>query len=260
VLADGAAALRRAGLEQEARRAYGELVERAPRDPSVRAFLGDRLRAEGWPRDAYAAYVALEELAADEPATLLRLALAHSQADRFDISSRILQRLSATGGRSGDPLLAKLGTHLAATQVARHLASTDLSKEDRERLTRRALELPWPRPATVVLVSSPRLLHPIEVSVLRGPRDVREERKPDVAAPSLGLSSFVLAPEDGEGVEVVVRRPQALPPTISVPIRIEVLKAGRDLSEAILVTKDFDAEANGNRRRFMLENGVIAER
>ena len=187
VLADGAAALRRAGLEAEARRAYGELVERAPNDPSVRAFLGDRLRAEGWPHDAHAAYAALEELATDEPATLLRLALAHAQADRFDISSRILQRLASTGGRSGDPLLATLGVHVAATQIARHLAAKDLPAADRDRLSRRALELPWTRPATIVLISTPRLLHPVETLVSRGPQNTREERKPDVHAPTLGV-------------------------------------------------------------------------
>ena len=80
---------------------------------------------------------ALEELATDEPATLLRLALAHAHADRFDISSRILQRLASTGGRSGDPLLAPLGVHVAATQIARHLAAKDLPAADRDRLSRR---------------------------------------------------------------------------------------------------------------------------
>lgn len=259
VLADGAAALRRAGMEDEARRAYGELVERAPFDPSVRAFLGDRLRAEGWPQDAYAAYAALEDLAADEPATLLRLALAHAQAGRFDISSRMLQRLAATGGRSGDAVLGSLGAHVAAAQIARHLAAKDLDQADRDRLSRRALELPWPRPATVVLVTSPRLLHPLEVLVQRGPKGVREERKPDVHAPTLGLASFVVPTEDTETLEVIVRRPEALPPTAEVPVRIEVLKAGRDLSEAVLVTADVRLSADGKPRRFALSNGALAE-
>lgn len=260
VLADGAAALRRAGMDREARRAYGELVERAPRDPSVRAFLGDRLRAEGWPQDAYAAYAALEELAQDQPATLIRLALAHAQADRFDISSRMLQRLAATGGRSGDAVLGTLGAHLAATQIAQHLARKDLPQADRERLSRRALELPWPRPATVVLVSTPRLLHPIETRVERGPRDLREEREPDVNAPTLGLSSFVVATEDTKEMEVFVRRPSALPPTSPVPVRIEVLEAGSDLSEATLVVKEVEIPADGKRRGFVLRAGDLVER
>jgi Flp pilus assembly protein TadD len=260
VLADGAAALRRSDMEEEARRAYGELVERAPNDPSVRAFLGDRLRAEGWPEDAYAAYAKLEELAADEPATLLRLALAHAQANRFDISSRMLQRLATTGGRSGDTILGTLGSHLAATQLARHLAAKDLPQADRDRLSRRALELPWSRPATVVLISTPRLLHPMETLILRGPRDVREERTPDVNAPTLGLSSFVVSPDDTDGLEVIVRRPDALAPTEAVPVRIEVLQAGRDLSEATLVTKDVSVPADGKRRKFVLEEGVLVEK
>ena len=260
VLADGAAALRRAEMEDEARRAYGELVERAPRDPSVRAFLGDRLRAEGWPQDAYAAYAALDDLAQDQPATLIRLALAHAQAQRFDISSRMLQRLAATGGRSGDTVLGTLGAHLAATQIARHLAQKDLPQADRERLARRALELPWSQPGTVVLITSPRLLHPIETRLERGPREVREERSPDVNAPTLGLSSFVVGPDDAEEMRIFVRRPEALPPTSAVPVRIEVLQAGRDLSEATLVVKEVELLADGKRRGFSLLDGALVEK
>jgi len=259
VLADGAAALRRAGFEREARRAYGELVERAPRDPSVRAFLGDRLRAEGWPDDAYAAYAALEGLSPDQPATVLRLALVHEQADRVDISSRMLRRLAATGGRSGDTLLGQLGAHLAATQIARHLADPDLPKADRERLVRRSLELPWPRPAALVVVSTPRLFHPVEAVIVRGPREVREEREPDVRAPTLGLASFVIEPEDVKDMEVVVRRPSALQPSREVPLRIEVLQAGRDLSEATLATAEVNLKADGERRRFAMADGAVRE-
>jgi len=46
LLAAGASALRRAGQDMEGRRAFGELVERAPGDPWTLAFTGDRLRAE----------------------------------------------------------------------------------------------------------------------------------------------------------------------------------------------------------------------
>jgi ABC-type nitrate/sulfonate/bicarbonate transport system substrate-binding protein len=62
LLADAASALHRVGAELEARRTFGELSERAPKDPWVRGLLGDRLRAEGWFDDATEAYATLEEL------------------------------------------------------------------------------------------------------------------------------------------------------------------------------------------------------
>src|SRR5206468_7850521 len=68
LLADGASALRRIGDEAEARRAFGELAERAPGDPWARAFLGDRLRNEGWFDDAAQAYAVLEQLMPGDPA------------------------------------------------------------------------------------------------------------------------------------------------------------------------------------------------
>jgi Mg-chelatase subunit ChlD len=46
LLAQGASALRRVGLDAEGRRAFGELLVRAPGDPWTLAFVGDRLRAE----------------------------------------------------------------------------------------------------------------------------------------------------------------------------------------------------------------------
>ncbi len=101
LLADGAAALRRLGDEAEARRAFGELAERAPGDPWARAFLGDRLRNEGWFDDAAQAYAVLDQLVPDDPAAILRLALAHAGAGRLDLAVRLLARVAQTGGRGG---------------------------------------------------------------------------------------------------------------------------------------------------------------
>jgi hypothetical protein len=44
---------------------------------------------------------------------------------------------------------------------------------------------------------------------------------------------------------------------VAVPIRIEILRADRDLSEATLVTKDFEAAADGKRRRFVLNGKEV---
>ena len=41
LLSDAASTLRRVGLDEEGRRAFGELIERAPRDPWTLAYVGD---------------------------------------------------------------------------------------------------------------------------------------------------------------------------------------------------------------------------
>lgn len=244
VLADGAAALRRVGYEAEARRAYGELAERAPDDPTVRAYLGDRLRAEGWDDEATATYQALEELAPDEPATLMRLAMAHAGAGRLDIATRMLTRLARTGGRSGDSQAADMGTQLGALLVIEAASKAGLAPETKSLLLRRAVEFPWSRAATVVLVRTPRLLHPVEVTVERGPSEARERRKPEGNLPAVGLYAFTLQVDEND-IDISVRRPQALQPEATAPVQIAVLRAGEDLSEATVAALGFEAQANG---------------
>ncbi len=122
LLADAASALRRLGDVDEARRAFGELAERAPSDPWARAFLGDRLRNEGWFDDAAQAYTVLADLAPDEPAAVLRLALAHAGAGRLDIAVRLLARVAQTGGRAGGLKLGDLAARLSLARLAEALA------------------------------------------------------------------------------------------------------------------------------------------
>jgi len=88
LLADAASTLHRLGADLEAHRTFGELSERAPRDPWVRGLLGDRLRSEGWFDDASEAYATLEELVPDDARATLRSALAHAGAGRVDIAER----------------------------------------------------------------------------------------------------------------------------------------------------------------------------
>ncbi len=245
LLADGAAALRRVGYESEARRAYGELAERAPDDPAVRAYLGDRLRAEGWYDEATATYQALEELAPDEPATLLRLALADAGAGRLDIATRMLTRLAQTGGRTGDERASEMGTQLGALLVIEAAAKQGLGADTKALLLRRAVEFPWPKAETVVLVRTPRLLHPIEAKLVRGPAAARDERKAEGDMPTVGLYSFTLQPGDEKNIDIVLRRPKALQPEPTAPVKISILRAGEDLSEATVASQAFDAMADG---------------
>jgi len=245
LLADGAAALRRVGNEAEARRGYGELAERAADDPAVRAYLGDRLRAEGWFDEATTAYQALEALAPDEPSTLLRPALAHAGAGRLDIATRMLARLARTGGRSGDDGAAQMATQLGAMLVVEASVRQRVGADMRAQLLRRALEFPWPHAATIVIVRTPRLLHPVQVALLLGPSDARERREPEGSMPALGLYSFALQPGDEKDIDIQVRRAAALQPESTVPVQISILRAGDDLSEATMASQAFDAAADG---------------
>ncbi len=225
LLADGASALRRIGDEDESRRAFGELAERAPEDPWARAFLGDRLRNEGWFDDATRAYTVLEELVPDDPSAILRLALAHAGAGRLDIAQRMLARVAQTGGRSGDGRLGDLAGRLASALLAEARGRPALAPADADRLVRAALELPYPAGAIVVLVRAPAGASPITMTLLRGPREAREERGPEVAAEGVGLYTLRLdrgGAADGDPV-LRLRRPADLLPSRGTKVKIDTL-------------------------------------
>ncbi len=225
LLADGASALRRIGDETEARRAFGELAERAPEDPWARAFLGDRLRNEGWFDDATAAYTVLGELIPDDPAGILRLALAHAGAGRLDIAERMLARVSQTGGRAGDGRLGELAGRLAHDLLAEARQKPGVAADDLARLTRASLELPFPAGATVVLLRAPAGAQALDVTLIRGPRDAREERAPEVSAEGIGLYTLRMDPSSTEGPGAVLRlrRPANLAPAQATKVRLDAL-------------------------------------
>jgi tetratricopeptide (TPR) repeat protein len=225
LLADGASALRRIGDETEARRAFGELAERAPEDPWARAFLGDRLRNEGWFDDATAAYTVLGDLLPDDPASILRLALAHAGAGRLDIAERMLARVSQTGGRAGDGRLGELAGRLAHDLLAEARQKPGVAADDLARLTRASLELPFPAGATLVLLRAPAGAQALDVTLVRGPRDAREERAPEVAAEGIGLYTLRIDPSSTEGAGAVLRlrRPANLAPAQPTKVRLDAL-------------------------------------
>ena len=223
LLAEGASALRRIGDEPEARRAFGELAERAPSDPWARAFLGDRLRNEGWFDDAAAAYAALEQLLPEDPATVLRLALAHAGAGRLDVAQRMLARVAHTGGRTGDGQPGELAARVAAALLAEARAKPGVAPEDADRLARSALELPLPPTSTLVLVHGPAGAAPVDAVLVRGPKDAREERRPEIAAPAVGVASLRIDPGDTSEITLRLRRPEELPPARPTRVRIDAL-------------------------------------
>ena len=244
LLADIAAALRRAGDEPEARRAYGELAERAPDDPWARAFLGDRLRNEGWFDDATLAYEALEELLPGDAAAGVRLALAHAGKGRLDVAQRTLARVAQTGGRAGDVLLGDLASLVAHTFLAEARAAQSTSAADRERLTRAALSLPLPDAGPVFLVRAPAGSVPVDVTLLRGPKDKREERPADLSSPSIGVHAVRAGASDAD-IALRLRRPSALPPAQPVRVRVDALVPEGAGKPPRIVTTEIDLPPTG---------------
>jgi tetratricopeptide (TPR) repeat protein len=173
LLAQGASSLRRIGLEADGRRAFGELIERAPNDPWTLAFVGDRLRAEGMFDEAGAAYDSLERLIPNEAAVSLRLALAHAGAGRLDVATRLLERVTQTGGRNDSQELGELASITEAVLLAeaRGAAQGELAAQ----LDRRLLRTPLPDVGSVLMVLEPPSDDPIVVRVL-GMAAIRVER------------------------------------------------------------------------------------
>ncbi|MEZ4300090.1 MAG: VIT domain-containing protein [Polyangiaceae bacterium] len=254
LLADIAALLRRTGDEAEARRAYGELSERAPDDPWARAFLGDRLRNEGWFDDATLAYEALEELLPGDAATGVRLALAHAGGSRLDVAQRMLARVAQTGGRSGDPLLGELSGHVAHALLAEAITREGVSDADRERLKRTALSLPFPESGAIFLVRAPSGSAPLAVSLLRGPKDARELREADLTAPSIGLFAMRTGPSDTD-LAIRLTRPEALPPALPLKVRIDALVAAGPGAPPQRVTTEIDLPPSGKPVDLRWSNG-----
>jgi len=224
LLADAAALLRKNGEEAEARRIFGELVERAPSDPWVRAFVGDRLRNEGWFDDATRVYSVLDELAPDHPAALTRLALAHHGAGRIDIARRLLARVAETGGRAGDAQLGKLARGLSAILLADARKTAGLTPEQSEQLERAALQIGDGKRQSIVLVRTPAATQPVKVTLLRGTGKSRSERVPDVAAASMGVFLFLVEPGDDQTWALRLARPAELAPAPPLPARIDSIQ------------------------------------
>lgn len=253
LLADAASALRTVGQEVEARRTFGELVERAPFHPYTRALLGDRLRNEGLYDEATRVYEALEELAPGEASGVLRLALAHASAGRIDLAQRLFARVSQTGGRTGDTVLGELAGRLAQVVLGQARASAGA---ERALVERAALELPFPRSGVVVVVRGPAGADTLQLHVLRGPKEAREERGPDAAAPGIGVYSVRLEPLDlapaGEPVVLRLSRPRGLPPTAAVKVRVDLLVGRGEGLLPSLVTRELELPLTGRPAGFVL--------
>lgn len=243
LLADGASALRRVGQEDEARRSFGELIERAPHDPFARAYVGDRLRAEGLFEDATAAYDALAAQRPDDPSATLRLALAHAGAGRLDVASRVLHRVAQTGGRLSDERTGDLAAALEATLTAEARDEASRTPDERGRLQRRLLEISLPDSSALILVRTPSLDAPVVAKLARGEK-ADLESPADAAAPTLGLS--LLRVERGDkSLRLRLQRAADLLPSRPVVAQVYVLSRHEDAAQSRLTRKEVTLPQDG---------------
>jgi hypothetical protein len=254
LLAQGASALRRLDLEAEGRRAFGELVERAPRDPWTLGFVGDRLRAEGLDDDALAAYSRLDQAMPGDAGVALRLALAHAGAGRLDVATRLLDRVAATGGRGDDGRMSELSSIVSATLLAEARAASPPHDAD-ALLARRLAETPLPDVDAVILVRAPPADRPVMVRVSRREKDADGEPA-DLDAAAMGLSA-VRIERGGGASRLRLHRNDA--PDAGRPLRavVTALVLGGEHVPPRLVTKVVDVPASGPGVELRWEGGTL---
>ena len=241
LLAECASTLRRLGMDEEGRRAFGELVERAPRDPWTLGYVGDRLRAEGLYEDALAAYQRLDAAMPDDPAVSLRLALAHAGAGRLDVATRLLDRVAQTGGRGDDGRLGELASVVSASLITKARQGTP-SPETDALLARRLAQTPLPDVASLILVRTPLTDDTVQVSVARQLKD-KDELPADLDASAMGLSAVRI--ERGGGVaRIRLRRAAGLAGSRPTRGLVTALVLGSDRSKTRLVTKEVDVPSD----------------
>lgn len=242
LLAAGASALRRVGLDVEGRRAFGELIERAPGDPWTLAFTGDRLRAEGLSDDAVAVYDSLVRLMPDDPAVSLRLALAHAGAGRLDVATRLLDRVTQAGGRGDDGRLGELASIAQAVLIAAARSGSLRPEVDAE-LSRRLLQTPLPDAAGLLMVRTSAADSPVQVRLARE-LGARGETPLELDAAAVGLSAARI--ERGDGVARIRLKRDAEPgPGRPSHVSVAVLVLDDDRLKARLLSRDIDVPADG---------------
>jgi tetratricopeptide (TPR) repeat protein len=86
---------------EEARRAFGEIVEFAPDDPAARRRLGDLLRAHGRYEEALRQYETLRDMLPDDPSVHLLIASAAQGIGKTEEALRWSEKAAATAAPDG---------------------------------------------------------------------------------------------------------------------------------------------------------------
>ena len=200
------------------------------------------MRAEQLFDEAVAAYESLSRLMPNDAGVGLRLALAHAGAGRLDIATRLLERVSQSGGPGDDGRLGELASITQAVLLsgARALTSEpDVSAE----ITRRLLQTPLPDVAAVMVIEAPPGDDTVRIEIARESGD-REAKPPDFDARALGLAALRL--ERGEAA-AKVRFLRAADPSSSRATRVKVaaLVLAEDREASRLITREVEVSADG---------------
>ena len=102
----------------EARRAFGELVEFAPEAPVARRRLGDLLRTHGWYEEAFRQYETLAQLAPDDASIPLLLAAAAQGMGKVEEAVRWAEKAMTVGSPDGTSELSRSARALASAFLA----------------------------------------------------------------------------------------------------------------------------------------------
>lgn len=253
LLARGASALARIGRAEEGLRTFGDLIERAPRDPWTLAFVGDHLRAEQRFDEAGAAYARLADAVPDDAGVALRMALAHAGAGRLDVATRLLDRVTQTGGRGDDGRVGELASITSAVLLAQARAAAPAP--ERESLTRRLLQTPLPDVAGVVLVHWPPMDETLSVRIKRG-RGEGEEQSPDFDASTLGMAAFRIERGDGAS-RILLKRPEEPGPSRPARATVSALVLDESGAEPRLVPRDVTVAADGKDVELTFDQGAL---
>ncbi len=235
----------RMNREDEARRAFSEIVEFAPLDELARRRLGDLYRAHGWYADAYRQYQTLREIREDDPSVLLLLAQAAAGAGRVDEALRLEHSVMQTAQPGASEGIARTALLWSSVRFARlRKAARDGRNEDRiETLGRRMRRSGILREAgqlRVTLVWS----HPdAQLSLWAGHPGLSLTRPNDIT-PEYGLEAFDLEEQEAGAYSFEVRRSadQDAQLTAVRAQLVVVWNEGRDDEKIEIIDLRFDAQ------------------
>jgi len=197
----------RKGDPSEARRAFSEIVEFAPRDEAARRRLGDLYRAHGWFEDAYRQYQTLAAIRPDDPSVLLLLAQAAAGTGRVDEALRLESKLAGTAEPGQSQGLARVALLWSSVRFAK-LQKQAQDEKDKQKVA--ALKARMRRSGVLREAGALRVnliwSHPdARVSLWTAYPQNRLTRPTDIA-PEYGIEALDV-PEDEEGVyQIEVRR------------------------------------------------------
>jgi hypothetical protein len=191
--------------------------------------------------EAVDAYESLRRIVPSDASVTLRLALAHAGAGRLDVATRLIERVSQTGGRDDDVRLGELASITSAVLLASAREHAVSAAEGAE-LLRRLAQTPLPDVASLIWIQSSPADDTLQIQVARD-RERRDLRVPEFDARVLGLSAIRIERGDGSA-RVVFSRAADPGPQRAIHAAVAALVLGPEHEAARLVTREIELAAN----------------